>query len=245
MSTQRPRTDESNNRSYYDSFAGWYERERGRGYHGMLDDLELEVLAPFARGRDVLELGCGTGLILERVAPMARTAKGIDLSEGMIAKARERGLDVQVGSVTQLPYPDASFDCVYSFKVLAHVPDLGKAIAEAKRVTRPGGVMVLELYNPMSLRYVAKRLAGPQKISEDRTEADVYTRWDPPWILERILPSGVELVDVRGVRVFTPAAFVHRIPGVAGAIRRAEHWALTSPLRWFGGFMVVVLRRTA
>lgn len=244
MASQGPRTDESNNRSYYDSFSGWYERERGRGYHGMLDDLEVEIVSPYARGRDVLELGCGTGLILERVAPMARSAKGIDLSEGMIGKARERGLDVRVGSVTELPYEDASFDCVYSFKVLAHVPDIGKAIAEAKRVTRPGGAMVLELYNPMSLRYLAKRIAGPQKISEDRTEADVYTRWDPPWVVERILPSGVELVDIRGVRVLTPAAFVHRIPLVGSLLGRAEHWAATSPLRYFGGFMVVVLRRT-
>lgn len=239
------RTDESNNRSYYDSFSGWYERERGRGYHGMLDDLEIDVLAPYARGRDVLELGCGTGLILERVAKLARTAKGIDLSEGMIEKARQRGLDVRVGSVTELPYEDASFDCVYSFKVLAHVPDIGKAVAEAKRVTRPGGTMVLELYNPVSLRYLAKRIAGPQPISEDRTEADVYTRWDPPWVVERLLPSGVSLVDIRGVRVFTPAAFVHKLPVVSSVIQRAERWAVESPLRWFGGFMVVVLRRDA
>lgn len=239
------RANEATSRAYYDDFSGWYERERGRGYHGMLDDLEIDALAPFARGRDVLELGCGTGLILERIAKIARTAKGIDLSEGMIDKARERGLDVQVGSVTDLPFADASFDCVYSFKVLAHVPDIGKAIAEAKRVTRPGGTMVLELYNPLSLRFLAKTIAGPQKISDGRTEADVYTRWDAPWVVSRLLPAGVELVGIRGVRVFTPAAFVHKIPLVASALVRAERWAVASPLRWFGGFMVVVLERTA
>lgn len=238
------RANEATSRAYYDDFSGWYERERGRGYHGMLDDLEMDVLAPYARGRDVLELGCGTGLILDRVAPIARSAKGIDLSEGMIDKARQRGLDVVVGSVTELPYADASFDCVYSFKVLAHVPDIGKAIAEAKRVTRPGGTMVLELYNPMSLRYLAKRIAGPQKISDGRTEADVYTRWDAPWVVERLLPAGVSLKAIRGVRVFTPAAFVHKLPVVAPLIARAESWAVDSPLRWFGGFMVVVLERT-
>lgn len=237
-------SDPAQAKTYYDDFSGWYERERGRGYHGMLDDLEMDVLAPYARGRDVLELGCGTGLILDRVAPIARSAKGIDLSEGMIDKARQRGLDVVVGSVTELPYADASFDCVYSFKVLAHVPDIGKAIAEAKRVTRPGGTMVLELYNPMSLRYLAKRIAGPQKISDGRTEADVYTRWDAPWVVERLLPAGVSLKAIRGVRVFTPAAFVHKLPVVAPLIARAESWAVDSPLRWFGGFMVVVLERT-
>lgn len=237
--------DEATSRAYYDDFAGWYERERGRGYHAMLDDLEIGILGPHVRDKDVLELGCGTGLILGRIAQVARSARGIDLSEGMIDKARERGLDVVVGSVTALPFADASFDTVYSFKVLAHVPDIRLALEEAKRVTRPGGTMVLELYNPYSLRYLAKRIAGPQPISDGRNEADVYTRWDGPAAATALLPQGVSLVDFRGVRVFTPAAFVHRIPVVGDVLRRAEAWAVDSPLRKLGGFLVVVARRDA
>ena len=64
-----PRLD---NRSYYDEFASWYERERGRGYHQMLDDLELDLVERYGRGADVLEAGCGTGLLLERAARFAR-----------------------------------------------------------------------------------------------------------------------------------------------------------------------------
>ena len=52
------------NRSYYDDFAGWYERERGRGYHRLLDDLELELVRRYGAGKLVLEAGCGTGLLL-------------------------------------------------------------------------------------------------------------------------------------------------------------------------------------
>lgn len=233
------------NRVYYDDFAAWYERERGRGYHRMLDDIEIEILAPYARGARVLELGCGTGLILGRVASMAKYAEGIDLSEGMIEKARARGLNVRVGSVTDLPYEDASFDVTYSFKVLAHIPDIAKAIAEAARVTRPGGTMILEFYNPYSLRYLAKKIAGPQPISEGRTEADVYTRWDAPQVIPRLLPPGVVPVRYHGVRVFTPAAFVHRLPVVGDVLARAEHAVHDSPLRWFGGFLVAVLERRA
>ncbi len=229
---------------YYDDFSTGYERERHVGYHALIDNLEMSVMQPLVRDKDVLELGCGTGLILERLDALARSAHGVDLSPGMIRRAHERGLDVSLASVTALPFADESFDVVCSFKVLAHVPDLGLALREAARVTRPGGHVVVELYNPLSLRYLAKKIAGPQPIAEGKTEADVYTRWDPPWIIPRVLPPSLELVDVHGVRVWTPAAFVHRIPWVGSTIAKAEHAALRSPLRWFGGFLVAVAKRT-
>jgi ubiquinone/menaquinone biosynthesis C-methylase UbiE len=230
-------------RAYYDDFSGWYERGRGRGYHALVDELEMSVVGPFARGGRVLEVGCGTGLILERLAGVADEAWGLDLSPGMLGKARERGLNVALASATEIPFADASFDLVCSFKVLAHVPDIGRALAEIARVTRPGGHMVLEFYNPWSLRYVAKRMAGPRAISEGRTEADVYTRWDSPSTIRRILPPGVSIVDFRGVRVLTPAAFVHRVPVLSNVLAAAERASVASPLRWLGGFLVAILRR--
>lgn len=175
-------------RRYYDDFSGSYERERGRGYHRMVDDLEAEIVSRHAGGARVLELGCGTGLILERVAEVAKEAVGIDLSEGMAQHARERGLDVRIGNVCALPFGDDEFDLTYSFKVLAHVPDIDLAIREAARVTRPGGHLLLEFYNPWSLRYLAKRAAGPQRIAERRTEADISTRWDSPRAIRALVP---------------------------------------------------------
>jgi ubiquinone/menaquinone biosynthesis C-methylase UbiE len=228
---------------YYDDFSRGYDRERGGGYHALIDDLEVAAVAALARGGRVLEVGCGTGLILERLARHAQEVVGVDLSPGMAAKARARGWPVVVGSATALPFADASFDLVCSFKVLAHVPDIERALAELARVTRPGGHLALEFYNPWSLRYVAKRIAGPGRISESRTEADVYTRWDPPSRVGAMLPPGVTLVDFRGVRVVTPAAFVHRVPGVDRLVARVEHAARASPLRRFGGFLVALARK--
>jgi ubiquinone/menaquinone biosynthesis C-methylase UbiE len=233
----------SDNQAYYDDFAAGYERERGRGYHALLDELEAGVVLPRVRGRDALEVGCGTGLVLSRVAPVVRSLHGVDLSPGMIRKARDRGFDVSVASATSLPFADASFDVAFSFKVLAHVPDLPRALGEMARVVRPGGHVIAELYNPYSLRYLAKRLAGPGAISDARTEADVYTRWDPPSVLRRASPASLELVEVVGVRVLTPAAFVHRVPVLGEALRRAEHLAARSPLRWLGGFLVGVYEK--
>lgn len=233
-------SDDDSARAYYDDFSTRYENERHHGYHALLDELELDVALPLARGRDVLEVGCGTGLILERLAGAARRAEGIDLSPGMLAKARARGLTVREASATALPYSDAEFDVVASFKVLAHVPDIRTALAEMARVCRPGGRVLAELYNPWSLRFLAKRLGGPGKISDGRSEADVFTRWDAPNTLRSLLPETLVLDEVRGLRVFTPAAFVHRIPLLGATLARAERLVTKSPLRWFGGFLVVV-----
>ena len=229
---------------YYDDFSDSYERGRGYGYHQMIDDLEVQVTAPYSRGARVLELGCGTGLILARIAEDAKEAVGIDLSEGMAQRARDRGLDVHIGSVCDLPFEDDRFDLTYSFKVLAHIPDIDVAVREAVRVTRPGGHLLLEFYNPWSLRYLAKKVAGPQPISDSRTEADIFTRWDSPSAIPKLLPPNVELVDYYGVRVLTPFAAVHRIRWVARGLSRAELLAGRSPLRYFGGFLIAVLRKS-
>ncbi|TXD38165.1 methyltransferase domain-containing protein [Lujinxingia vulgaris] len=231
------------NQSYYDEFAAWYERERHDGYHRLIDDLEVDLVSRYGRGKDVLEVGCGTGLILERVAKVARKAVGIDLSPGMLEQARARGLEVSEGCATELPFEDATFDVVYSFKVLAHVQDIRKAVAEAARVVRPGGVLLLEFYNPRSIRYLAKTLGGPQKISDATRESAVYTRWDDPETVTSYLPEGVDLMEWAGVRVFTPAAFVHKLPVVGSALRKLEFVARDSPLSRYGGFLVAVARR--
>ena len=62
-------------------------------------------------------------------------------------------------------------------------------------------------------------------------------------MLPRLLPPGVELEGLRGVRVFTPAAFVHNVGFVSRALNVVEQLALDSPLRYFGGFLVAILRK--
>jgi len=231
-------------RSYYDEFAGWYERERGGGYHRMVDDLELDLVRRYGSGKDVLEAGCGTGLLLERAASFAGRAVGVDLSAGMLDRARSRGLRVVQGSVTNLPFPTASFDLAYSVKVLAHVEHIERALSELARVVRPGGIVLAEYYNARSLRYLIKRIKPATPVSESETDEAVFTRYDRADQFDRYLPPELDWFATRGVRVVTPVAHVHRIPGVGAALRAVERGLADAPVaRHFGGFAIAICRR--
>jgi ubiquinone/menaquinone biosynthesis C-methylase UbiE len=230
--------------SYYDKFSDTYERERHRGYHRLIDDLELGLVRRYGAGRDILEAGCGTGLLLAEAAQIGRSAIGVDLSHGMLARARDRGLRIVQGSLTALPLPDNSVDLVYSMKVLAHVPPIREAVAEMARVTRPGGHLLLEFYNPASLRYLAKVLGGAAPIANGTTDRDVYTRYDSLATARSYLPGSLEFIGMRGVRVLTPTSKVFKIPVLAGIMERAERVACDLPiLRSFGGFQILIARK--
>ena len=235
------------NRRYYDAFAAGYERKRGDndpgGYHELLDELETEFTRRFALGKALLEVGCGTGLLLSRFAEFTESARGVDLSPGMLEKARERGLSVLEGSATALPFSDSSFDVTCSFKVLAHVPEIEKALAEMARVTRPGGHIIAEFYNPYSLRGLVKRFGPAGRVADRTHESQVYTRFDSPWRVRKLVPSNCRLVSARGVRIATPTAHIMKSRLGRSLFCSAERLLCDSPLRVFGGFYIVALER--
>lgn len=238
---------EARARRYYDRFASSYEAHRDHhdpgGYHDLVDDLEVSLVERYARGGDVLEVGCGTGLLLRRFAAFAKRAEGVDLSPGMLERARARGLSVREASATSLPFDDATFDVTCAFKVLPHVPELAGALAEMARVTRPGGVVIAELYNPLSFRGLAKVLAPPGKTGAGQRESDVYTRLTPPWRAPGLAPPGTRFESARGIRIVTPAAVVLRLSPLRAALGPLERALCDGPLRVLGGFYAVVFRR--
>ena len=224
--------------AYYDDYGTWYESERREGYYAFINDLEFEKIRLAVTNRDVLEIGCGTGLILERSAAVARSATGVDLSDGMLNTARKKGLAVAKGSATDLDFPDASFDVVYSFKVFPHIPDVARAVAEATRVTKPGGSMFLEFYNPVSLKALANHVSFGL-----RSGKDVYCRFDRPADIRRYLPVGWQVRSARGVRIFAPVAACYTMPLVADLFRLLERRACDTWLSRFGGYYIVELGR--
>jgi ArsR family transcriptional regulator len=141
--------------SYFrDNAAEW---DRIRSLH--IDDLEVErVLAERLAGRrveDYLDIGTGTGRLLELFGGQAQHAVGIDLSREMLAVARAnleraglRHCSVRQADLYQLPLAGASFDVVTMHQVLHYLENPAAAVAEAARVVRPGGMLVIVDFAP-------------------------------------------------------------------------------------------------
>jgi len=98
------------------------------------------------RHQRIVDVGCGSGLMSARLAATGRQVLGVDLSTSMIAQARVRTnarLDFLHADAENLPLEDAGFDAVVNLISFHHYPNPDKAIAEFRRVLRPGGRLVL------------------------------------------------------------------------------------------------------
>lgn len=131
-----------------------------RGLH--VDDREVErALIAAIAGRpihDLVDMGTGTGRVLEVLAPYVTRGVGIDLSREMLAVARAnlehaglRHCMVRQGDITQLPLAAASADAVTIHQVLHYAVDPAAVVAEAARVLAPGGLLVVVDFAPHQL----------------------------------------------------------------------------------------------
>jgi ArsR family transcriptional regulator len=130
-----------------------------------IEEALLARLPPGPLGR-VLDIGCGTGRMLELLSPRAASALGIDLSRRMLALARgriaERGLAncaVRQADMGRIPAPDAGFDLVVLCMVLHYADDPAAVLAEAARVTAPGGAVAVIDLAPHARDDLVRRLA--------------------------------------------------------------------------------------
>ena len=99
-------------------------------------------------GTRVLDVGCGTGLTLVLAAQRGAVVSGIDVTPGLLAIARERlpGADLREGDMEDLPFADGAFDVVLGVNAFQFAGDPVRALAEAARVCRPGGVVAASLF---------------------------------------------------------------------------------------------------
>ena len=131
-----------------DAYARWRSRPLGRITDDLQQRLLLEVIGA-VEGLDVLDVGCGEGALATALATRGAQVTGLDADPQMIAAAQARAakeaasLRLVLGQVEELPFPDASFDCVTATAVLCFVSEAQRAVSEMARVLRPDGQLVI------------------------------------------------------------------------------------------------------
>ncbi|MBU0976178.1 MAG: class I SAM-dependent methyltransferase [Patescibacteria group bacterium] len=222
-------------KKYYDKYGSEYDEERIEGYYSFINKIETETVKRYGEDKKTLEIGCGTGIILNEVNKFAKDAWGVDLSNGMLEAAKRKKLKVKQANATLLPFEDELFDVVYSFKVLAHIPEIEKTIAEIHRVTKDNGTVILEFYNPLSLKYIANRLEKSQK--------KVYIRYDSYSNIKTLLKEKFSIIEIVGARIVTPFSFLLKIPLLNKIIIALEKALSRTFLNRFAGYFSVIARK--
>jgi SAM-dependent methyltransferase len=148
-----------------DPFASCFLYSRRR-----LDVLLQRYLPASGTGLRLLDVGCGTGHHMARLAATGFEVAGVDGSDEMLVRARERNPSARLerADVGLLPFPDQSFDFVLSVEVLRYLKSPQQALGEMRRVLRPGGVCLVTAAPLLSLNgyYVVNRIAHAVPVSD-------------------------------------------------------------------------------
>lgn len=126
----------------------------------------------------VLDIGCGTGLLLSMFTARRRT--GCDLSPELLRQIRPAGVELVQADAERLPFDGAIFDLVYSINLLEHVPQPGRVVREALRVLKPAGTLLLVTPNgdlawflELADRLKLKVPEGPHRFLTNRELRDI------------------------------------------------------------------------
>ncbi len=139
----------TNDVEHFDRWAATYDTFWGQRYVDRIHEFMLLGLNENASAAPnaILDVGCGTGRLLEKAAALWPAARllGVDPAPGMVEVARKRipKATMEVASAEALPLPDASVDLVLTCISLHHWKDRGQGLREAARVLRPGGCLCL------------------------------------------------------------------------------------------------------
>lgn len=175
------------------------------GFFADLDAYHFEKLHHLLRlvdftawqGRPVLDVGCGAGVEVVRFARGGARTIGVDVSEQAVALTRanlaqqELAAGLAVADGEALPFPDASFDFVYAHGVIQYAADDAAVVAECRRVLRPGGVVMFQVYNRVSWLHLLSKV---MKVPLEHEDAPFLRRYSIGEF--RRLLSGFETVEI-------------------------------------------------
>ena len=184
-----------------------------------------------AAPRRVLEVGSGRGELAARIADeLGAAVVALDQSERMVELTRARGVEAVVGDVQELPFADGRFDCAVAAWMLYHVPDLGLAIRELRRVLHESGRLVAVTNSEWNLPELWGRFGA------DAERNHTFSAESGEWALLRHF-TVVKRRDVRGTITFpnweaarryvaastTRKHLADRLPRFEGPLRASRH----------------------
>ena len=167
----------------WDLYAPIYEiamRSDRKIYQFMYDRIPAVI-----KGKEVLEIATGPGLLAKHVAPAAERMVATDYSDGMIAEAKKGecpdNLTFEVADATSLPYEDDSFDVVLISNALHVMPEPEKALEEIDRVLRPGGILIAPNFVEHKAGFGSRLWSGILKLAgikfEHQWSGQEYLDW--------------------------------------------------------------------
>ena len=197
----RPRNDR---RQYDDLAEQWWEPTGGFAMLHWLAVARAALVPPADRAGAVLvDLGCGAGLLSPHIEGKGYVHVGVDLTASALHQARAHSVTVVHGDVTAVPLADGCADVVAAGEILEHVTDLRAAVAQACRLLRPGGLLVIDTIAATALaRVVAVTLAERMPGGPPPGIHDPALFVDRAELVRECARHGVE-VRLRGIR---PAA---------------------------------------
>ena len=190
----------------YSEIADWYDETRWEGKGEFIDLLQKELLysvlekCSIKKGDKILDIGAGTGRFVIPFAKKGYDAYGIDISEEMLQRAKNKAgdlpnLHLEKANAKNMPFSDNYFEFVTAYRVLVHIPDYEDAVKEIYRVLKPGGFALVEFNNKYSLSGLGKLLRQLRKMFgvAEETDAKIVSRYR---LSKSFLNAGFEIEKI-------------------------------------------------
>ena len=164
----------------YDSFAGAYCAENEASLlNAYYERPAMLALAGDVAGRRILDAGCGSGPLMAALRDRGAIVTGFDKSAAMVELARRRlgdDADLQVAELGgPLPFSDGGFDDVIASLVLHYLEDWGPALAELRRVLKPGGRLLVSVEHPFAITLMHHQAGRQADYFATRNRTEEYT----------------------------------------------------------------------
>jgi len=177
----------------------------------------IDGLAPLA-GKEVLDVGCGGGILAEAMARRGATVTGIDLSEKPLRVAQlhllESGLSIQYDLKSPEQYSEqcaGAFDIVTCMELLEHVPDPASAVAACARLVKPGGRVFFSTINRNPKSYLFAVIGAEYLLKLLPRGTHDYARFIKPSELARwARDAGLREVELKGM-TYNPITGAYRL----------------------------------